>query len=278
MKKIFKTIYYIGGTVYRGLIGIFDNLFDKEEKISNEVGREVIGKSVKGREILAYKIGNGENKLLITGGIHGNEVGTVKLAKKIINYFANKNFPPKTDQPIDENIQLFIIPVLNIDGYLQAKKNPDYMHRGKIGRFNACQVDLNRNFSTQNFKQYSEWGVGKNYSDEKIKIFCGGYGASEPETKALINFIKNNNIKNLIMLHNVGKDVIIAEDDEVAVKWAEIYEKYAKFKIRYDLGYSGGAMDWAKENNINYMAIEGTSRWGSDWKKQQKAIIKILKN
>ncbi|MFH1457425.1 MAG: M14 family zinc carboxypeptidase, partial [Patescibacteria group bacterium] len=163
-------------------------------------------------------------------------------------------------------------------GYEKAKQNLDYIHRGKIGRFNANSVDLNRNFPAQNFKQYSEWGIGKNYSDEKIKIFCGEHGASEPETKVLINFIKNNNIKKLIMLHNVGKDVIIAKNDKVAVKWAGIYKKYAKLKIRHDLGYSGGAMDWARENDINYMAIEGSSRWGSDWKKQKKAIKKILLN
>ena len=147
MKKLFKKIYYIGGTVYRGLIGIFDNLFDAEEKISNEVDREVIGKTVKGKDIICYKItgsfvptdvethDDNPKKLLIVGGIHGNEVGTVKLAKKIINYFLNKKI----------NIELFVIPVLNIDGYGQALKNPDYIHRGKICRFNANNVDLNRN-------------------------------------------------------------------------------------------------------------------------------------
>lgn len=267
MKKIFKTIYYICGTVYRGTIGIFHNIFDKELEVPKDVEKFVVGKSIEGRDVLGYRIGQGDKKFLIVGGIHGNEVGTVKLAKKIINYFYNKNL---------NNIKLYIIPVLNIDGYIKATNNPDYIHRGKIGRFNANKVDLNRNFPTENFKSKSEWKTGRNYAEKSQEVFCGEFGASEPETQILINFIKNNKISNLIMLHNVGKDVIISEDNEVAEEWAKIYKKYSKFSIKYGLDLSGSAMDWAKENNINYMAVEGGSRWGSDWKKQKKAIIKIL--
>lgn len=267
MKKIFKKIYYICGTFYRGMIGIFDNIFDREEEIPENIEKEVIGKTVQGREILVYKIGAGEKRLLITGGIHGNEVGTVRLAKKIINYFYNNKI----------NLKLYIIPVLNIDGYLQAKKNPDYIHRGKVGRFNTNKVDLNRNFPTQNFQQYSEWKTGKNYAEKADQVFCGEYAASEPEIKSFIDFIKNNNIKNLIILHNVGKDVMIDEDNNISKKWAEIYKKYAEFNIKYGLGVSGGALGWAKENNINYIAVEGGSRWGSDWGSQGKAVIEVLK-
>ncbi|MBU4481860.1 hypothetical protein L6278_01750, partial [Candidatus Parcubacteria bacterium] len=198
---------------------------------------------------------------------HGNEVGTVKLAKKIINYFFNKNL----------NIELFVIPVLNIDGYTKAIKNPDYIHRGKVGRFNLNNVDLNRNFPTQNFQSKSVWKTGKNYSEKSQKVFCGEFAGSEPETKSLIKFIQENNIKNLIILHNVGKDVMINKGDEVAENWARIYNKYSKFKKRYDMNLDGGASDWARENEIHFIAVEGSSRWGSDWGRQKKAILKIMK-
>ncbi|MFH1456737.1 MAG: M14 family zinc carboxypeptidase, partial [Patescibacteria group bacterium] len=154
MKKLFKKIYYICGTVYRGIIGAWHNLVNREQDIVKNIKKEVIGKSVKNKEILAYSIGHGDKKLLIVGGIHGNEIGTVKLAKKIIGWSYKNCSGLKTG--------VTVIPVLNIEGYEKAKQNLDYIHRGKIGRFNANSVDLNRNFPAQNFKQYSEWGIGKN--------------------------------------------------------------------------------------------------------------------
>ena len=45
MKKIIKKIYYIGGTIYRGMIGVSHNLFDKEEVLEN-TEKEIIGKSI----------------------------------------------------------------------------------------------------------------------------------------------------------------------------------------------------------------------------------------
>ncbi|HPI67256.1 MAG TPA: M14 family zinc carboxypeptidase [bacterium] len=271
MNVFYKTKYFFG-TIYRGLIGRYHNTFAQAPVINKEVENFVIGKSAEGKEIRCYRIkgiGNKglEEKILFVGGIHGNEVGTVKLAHYIINYFSLvKNFKST----------LYVIPCLNPDGYNQALKNPDYAHRGRIGRANSRGVDLNRNFPTPNFQSEGEWGFGVNYSDEKIKIYGGEFGGSESETQALINFIKQENITNLIMLHNAGQDVVYNNGDEVAKNWAEIYQEFTKFKIRTDLNYSGGAAEWAKEKNIHYLTVEGSSRWGSDWRKQKQAIKKIV--
>ena len=269
MKNLFFKIKYFFGTIYRGMIGRYHNSFDKTPAINSNVESFVIGKSGEGREIKVYKIGDRGGKILFVAGIHGNEIGTVKLAHYIINFFNDFN---------DFNGVLYVILCLNPDGYERALKNPDYAHRGRIGRFNANDVDLNRNFPTKNFQPNSEWGFGRDYSDEKIKIFCGEFGGSEKETQALINFIKSENIENLIMLHNAGKDVVYNQSDETAKNWAEIYHKITKFKIRTNLNYSGGVAEWAKENNIHYLTVEGGSRWGSDWQRQRQAIEKIIIN
>jgi len=78
------------------------------------------------------------------------------------------------------------------------------------------------------------------------------------------------------MLHNVGKDVVLNENDNITQKWADIYKENG-FKTRFDLKYPGAVDVWCNENNIHYMSVEGSSRWGSDWKKQKQAIIKNIK-
>jgi len=285
--NIFYQLKYFFGTIYRGLIGRYHNAFDKVPEINKEVENFVIGKSVGEKEIKVYRI-SGKNmgsltpsgvrddialkKMLFVAGIHGNEVGTVKLAQHIINYFYDifcrgEKFFAHT---------IYVIPCLNPDGYEISLKNPDYAHRGNVGRFNKNGVDLNRNFPTKNWQSRSDWGFGTNYNDKHFEVFCGASAGSEQETQTLITFIKQENIENLIMLHNAGKDVIYNQGDEVAKNWAEIYNKFSKFKIRTDLGYSGSVAEWAMENNVHYLTVEGSSRWGSDWRRQKKAIEEIL--
>lgn len=265
---LLKKIKYFFGTIFRGLIGMWQNFMDKAPGVYGNTKWFSIGDSRKGKDIRCYKVGNGIKKVMIVGGIHGNEVGTVKLAQNIINWFGR-------NKDLKAGITLFVIPVLNPDGYHLALKNPDYFGRGRVGRFNIKNVDLNRNFPTKNFKQKSVWKMGKNYEDE-WEVYCGEQGGSEPEVKVLINLIKQENIKNLIMLHNVGKDMVVNKNDKIAEKWAAIYQKFTKFKPGYSANLSGTALEWARENNINYMSIEGSSRWGSDWSKQRKAMTGVL--
>lgn len=285
MLKFFKQIKYFFGTIYRGLIGRYHNAFDKTPEINKEVENFVIGKSSEGREIRCYKVISNKvisNKLLIVAGIHGNEVGTVKLAHHIINFCRDAIYDVSKNTKDAMNrvsTTVYVIPCLNPDGYHQALKNHDYAHRGQVGRFNSKGVDLNRNFPSKNWQQKSTWGFGTNYNDTHVEVFCGEFGGSELETQALINFIKSENIENLIMLHNAGKDVVVYNDDAITKNWAEIYHKFTGFKIKINYNqYTGDASDFARENNIHYMTVEGSSRWGSDWKKQKKAIEKIISN
>lgn len=297
---LLKKIKYILGTIYRGLIGIWHNTFDKAPEINSEVESFVIGKSVEGREIKCYKVISNKiisNKVIIVGGIHGNEVGTVKLASHIINWFYNiygrdaiygvsknvvarRDAIPKFVQWTNEGVSteglvLFVIPVLNPDGYARALKNPDYWQRGRVGRFNAHGVDLDRNFPANNFQSYSVWPFGKDYK-EVTKVYCGEKSASEPETRALIDLVSKEEIGKIISLHNVGGDVIVDERNPNIVKWAEVYHKLANFRIIQSPHLSGNMSEWTHENGIDYITIEGTTRWGSDWGRQKSAIEKII--
>jgi len=260
------------GDIKRGVVGLLNDNLYRVPRIPSNIHDFSIGNSVLGKSIACFKLGRGLNKVLFVFGIHGNETGAVKLAHYFLNWI-NKN------DEYFKNISLFVIPCLNPDGYNLAQESPNYFHGGKIGRFNANNVDLNRNFDTPIFCKESIWSSGKNYK-EKNKVYCGEFGNSEPETKAITKFIKDNQIKIMLSFHNAGADVMSSED-KVSKKLAMIYSQKTGFHNMEDFEWEkmqqgGTAKEWCELNHISFIEIEGTTRWNSDWKKQKKAIIEVL--
>lgn len=263
---------FLGG-LKRASQGLWQNNFDKAVKINPNLFKYQIGESAGHKAIFCYQIGTGSIKVLFMAGIHGNEVGTVKLSHQLINHLfkQQQNF---------KDFSFFIVPCLNPDGYELALKNPNYKNGGRIGRFNANKVDLNRNFDTPSFEKSAEWCFGKNYA-ERSEVYCGEMGGSEPEIKALTSLIQKENIKILFTFHNVGQDVM-GSKDKLAQKLSKIYSEAASFrevhhKSWQELGQTGTAAEWCNLNNISYIEVEGSNRWGSDWKRQKPAIEASLK-
>lgn len=226
-----------------------------------------IGKSVLGKEILCYKKGSGNVHVAFVACIHGNEVGTYKLAQKIF-------------EKIDvEGATLYIIPVLNPDGYEVALNNPDYGKGGRVGRLNANGVDLNRNFDLKSFKKFSTWSHGKNYQD-KTEVFCGSKGGSEPETKALCKFLEKEKIELLFMLHNAGRDITSGKD-KLSQLLAKEFAKKSGYKLFTEemwknLKQSGTSKEWCEENEVVFLETEGSNRYSSDFERQGEAIKSCL--
>ncbi len=84
LKKIKTKLWFI----YRWVIWIKDNILDNPE-----IGREwkysfptVIWRTVNWQDIQCYTFWNWEEKILYFWGIHGNEIGTVKLMNRWVNY------------------------------------------------------------------------------------------------------------------------------------------------------------------------------------------------
>ena len=145
--------------------------------------RRVIGKSVKGRSIVAYFRGDPSAKhvVLVLGQMHGDEPAGPRTARYIVN-----NLKPTP------NTGLWIIPTLN----------PDGMARGT--RTNARGVDLNRNWPTSGWKRGSKGS----------RTYGGSKRASEPETRALIRFLERYRPDYIASIHQPlngigksGKDV-----------------------------------------------------------------------
>ena len=153
-----------------------------------------IGKSVQGRDIMAFCLGNPAGSTVYLGGVRGYEwfTGTVLLRfyRDLIRAVGHggcvsdidvKN--ALADRPVT------IIPCLNPDGAELSLKGAD-----TVTGTNAGGVDLYRNFDA---------GHKKIPAGE----FGGGHPGSEPETAALVSFCLHYRPRNLYSLHLPGEAV-----------------------------------------------------------------------
>ena len=143
------------------IIGYFILDFFKNDEIVEKIissTKTIIGQSVEKRNIEAYTFGDGEKHLLFVGGIHGGyEWNSVLLAYQLIDYLEiNKEIIPK-------DITVTVIASANPDGIFEVtNKNGRFylsdLSSGdkSLARFNANDVDLNRNFDCK-WQSESTW-------------------------------------------------------------------------------------------------------------------------
>jgi len=250
------------------VIGIFAyRYFNKPEPTpiiveQNLVTREVIGKSVEGREIESYTYGTGTQKLVFVGGMHGGyEWNSIELAEKIMQYLeGNLGILPG-------GLSVVIIPNLN----------PDGIEKSAEGRFNANNVDLNRNFDCK-WKPESTW--------QNKKVSAGKSAFSEPEAQALKNFVTENNaqknIKAFVFLHSAANAVYASECKAgILPETLDIMNAYAKASgykaIKKFDSYEvvGDAEGWLASIQIPAITIELKTHETIEWE-QNLAGLKAL--
>ncbi len=224
-----------------------------------------IGVSNMGRPIEAYTFGAGDREYLIVAGIHGgSEWNTIALANELILYI---NEHPES---IPNDVTLYIIRNMNPDG--EARDH------SVDGRVNNNGVDLNRNFPTQNW--VADWDRDGCWIYRPTT--GGAYGGSEPETRAVMNFITLHKIQAMISYHSAALGVFPG-----GVPWEEESKRLAKAlakATRYpyppiDTGceYTGTLADWAVENGVGAAVdMELTNHEDTDFSQNLKALNVLL--
>lgn len=96
----------------------------------------VIGKSYLEKDIYGIRIGTGKTKILVWSQMHGNESTGTKAIFDVFSYFNDTKDTQSTKELLNQ-ISFLFIPMLNPDG------------AEVYSRFNAQQIDLNRDATTQ---------------------------------------------------------------------------------------------------------------------------------
>lgn len=163
----------------------------------------IFGNTANGLPIPAYHFGGQGPRVLILGGVHGDEGEGVIAAHGLLESFL-KNFPYR--------LHLTLVPMLNVDGVVAKTRQ------------NGNGVDLNRNMAT------------KDWTSEVAnpRYFPGTQANSEPENQALAQFIDQENPAFVLSLHS-WHPVLNVNGDCLAE--AEILKEKTGYKIEANIGY-----------------------------------------
>ncbi len=253
-----------------------------EEVIEEEpevTANKIIGQSVEGRSIESYTYGTGSTTLLFVGGVHGGyEWNSVILAYEFIDLLEDETYTLPPD------LKVVVIPVLNPDGLFSVVKKEGRFTAAEIpendahttgqGRFNANNVDLNRNFDCK-WQPESSWR-GKT-------VDAGSSAFSEPEARTLKNLVDEINPAAAIFWHSQANTVYASECNAGVLPEtltlmntyanAASYKKVASFDA-YPV--SGDAEGWLASIGIPAVTVELETRLSSEWARNQKGIEAVL--
>ncbi len=237
-----------------------------------------IGKSVLGREIPMLRIGRAKEYVVFAGAFHGSEYITNSLlltfCYELSNAIANDGIIEGLNvRRAMYGRGLIIVPLVNPDGCeisIHGKSgclgNFSFINRisgGDLVHFNANArgVDINHNFD-------ANWEAVRE-RERKAEIFgpaktrFGGYSPeSEPETVALCNLCRENNIRHAVAFHSQGEVIYAPEGENPpkrSDKMAEIMSASSGYSIDYPEGLAvgGGFKDWfVKEFNRPAFTVE----------------------
>lgn len=218
-----------------------------------------IGESVMEKKIFCIKIGIGDKKLFINGSHHGLEYLTsafiMKFFDELSKAYQNKDSLFSYDVcSLLNKVSLYAVPMVNPDGVDIAVNGIDITnpyHRrlisrvgihsfNKVWQSNVNGVDINHNYD-------ANWHpVEEHASPSK---YAGPYSESEPETKAIVDFVRAENFDMLIAFHSQGGEIYYDFDGSISKNSLDIAKHLASvsgYSVAIPTGSAafGGCKDW----------------------------------
>lgn len=229
------------------------------------VGTEVIGKSILGKPIECYTIGNKKKKILFCGAFHGMEwITSLVLYKFIINIcdsiINHKKIQNEKLWEYFTDVSLAVIPCVNPDGVeicingSKASKSLEsyieYISNGNTASWqaNAMGVDINHNFNAD-WQSLKKKEIAMGITTPRASRYGGVVAESEPETITLTDFCRKNEIVSATAFHTQGEEIYWSfgentppESEKIAKKMAEL-STYTLSQPE-SIATGGGFKDW----------------------------------
>ncbi|XP_019733953.1 carboxypeptidase B2 [Hippocampus comes] len=249
----------------------------------NTIQTILLGSSFEKRPLYALKISlNSENKkaLWIDCGIHAREWISPAFCLWFVQYSLAFYKQNQDITDILDNMDVYILPVMNPDGYLYTwTTNRMWRKSRSIHPSSYCVgVDLNRNFD-------ANWCTEGASNDPCSEIYCGAFPESEPESEAVANFLrsKKDTIELYLSIHAYSQMLLFPysctldeaqnhnELLEMAQDASRNIRRYYRNTYKYGAGAQtiylapGGSDDWAYNLGIKYsftFELQDRGRYG----------------
>ncbi|XP_069587568.1 carboxypeptidase A6 [Ranitomeya imitator] len=241
---------------------------------SNLVHMFSLGKSYEGRPLYVLKLGAKPSMtkkpykryVWIDCGIHAREWIGPAFCQWFVKEAVNTYKTDPVMRKIMDLLYVYVMPVFNVDGYKYSWTHDRFWRKTRSRmRFNCYGVDANRNWKVN----FCEEGASFNPCDS---TYCGPYPESEPEVKAVAQFIHKRRkfIKIYMSFHAYAQMVLYPYSYQYdAIPNYRCVESAANkavqainsaYGIRYRHGpaattlylSSGSSMDWAYNIGIPY--------------------------
>lgn len=218
-----------------------------------------IGESIMEKKILCISYGSGGRTLFLNGAHHGLEYITsgflVRFMKELTRSCEdNAELLGYDVGRLMKKVRLYVVPMVNPDGVDIAVNGLDITnphHRrlismvgihsfNKVWQANAGGVDINHNYDAL-------WSVVER--SPSTSKYGGEYPESEPETKAICDFVRENSFDMLMAFHSQGGEIyydfdgLAAETDRLL---AEKMSAASGYPVKTPVGSAsfGGLKDW----------------------------------
>ncbi|MCR4325232.1 MAG: M14 family metallopeptidase [Patescibacteria group bacterium] len=249
--------------------------------MEEDMGQSVIGTSVEGRDIIAYHYGTGDTEVLLVGGIHGGySWNTALVAREMMDYMEGD------PGVIPANVKVTVIPVLNPDGlYKVAGTSTAEFAAADVassqsvqvsGRFNANNVDLNRNFDCD-WQESGKW---------RSRTVSGGSEAfSEPESRAIKNYVETHDLAAVVVwysaaggvfasnCHNgVLPETLVLTNAYAASSGYKAYEDFDFYEI------TGDMVNWLAKKGVPAISVLLTNHTDTERTKNQAGIKAVMEH
>ena len=250
------------------------------ERYPHIVELTVLGKTVEEREIPMIRLTHRDNRdgefftpgILFVGSHHAREHLSTEIPLLLAKHLAENYDSDEKIKRLINTRDIYIVPILNVDGKLHDIKGGRYKSWRKNRSLNDGSryrgVDLNRNYSYR-------WGKGGSSKRRSSNVYRGPAPFSEPETTAIKTFIESHsNIFVLLSYHTYSElilypwggsyDGIGGEDQKVFKKMANDMAQWTNYKpMQASSLYiaTGDTCDWAYgEHGIYCFTFELTPR------------------
>ena len=199
----FSALVYAEAYIESHIENHADNVKPSINDLCHEVGNKLASVSIKGcieqelvsdgnrsnqQRLITYKTypplddKKPLGRVLLMGGIHGDEYSTVSIVFKWMNTL---------NQYHSGLFHWKVTPLLNPDGLLKEKRSQ---------RQNANGVDLNRNFPSKDWDALAV-NYWENRTQKNPRRYPGPYANSEPETQWFVNTIQDFKPDVIIAVH-----------------------------------------------------------------------------